>query len=99
MTTSFKGVSSMKIHRDLGVTQKTALYMLYRIRESWNQDEGFPFAGPMEVDETYFGLKWKNMSNAKWAKLEGRDPVGKIGCCGDEGPRNEAGTRRCRRKC
>ena len=33
-TTSLKGVSSMKLHRDIGVTQKTAWFMLHRIREA-----------------------------------------------------------------
>ena len=33
--TSLKSVSSMKLHRDLGVTQKTAWFMLHRIREAW----------------------------------------------------------------
>ena len=62
MSTILKGVSSMKIHRDLGIKQKTALYMVHRIRESWNQDEEFPFADPMEVGETYLagsGRIWR----------------------------------------
>ena len=33
--TSLKGVSSMKLHRDIKVTQKTAWFMLNRIREAW----------------------------------------------------------------
>lgn len=33
--TSLKGVSSMKLHRDLGVTQKTAWFMLHRLRTAW----------------------------------------------------------------
>ena len=36
VTTGLKSVSSMKLHRDLGITQKSAWYMLHRIRESWN---------------------------------------------------------------
>ena len=34
-TTNLKGVSSMKIHRDLGITQKLAWFMVHRLRESW----------------------------------------------------------------
>ena len=61
VTTSLKGVSSMKLHRDLKVTQKTAWFMLHRIRETWGQDDTPPFPGPVEVDETYVGGRRKNM--------------------------------------
>ena len=43
--TSLKGVSSMKLHRDIGVTQKTAWFMLQRIRKAWESDDPL-FAGP-----------------------------------------------------
>ena len=52
MTTSLKGVSSMKLHRDLGVTHATAWFMAYRIREAWSEASGDPFFGPVEADET-----------------------------------------------
>ena len=39
MSTSLKGVSSMKLHRDLDVTQKTAWYLAHRLRESWKTME------------------------------------------------------------
>ena len=49
----------MKLHRDLGVTQKTAWFMLHRIREAWAaQPERF--AGPVEADETFVGGKERN---------------------------------------
>ena len=54
MTTSLKGVSSMKLHRDLEITQKTAWYLGQRIRRSWDVAR-LPMAGPVEVDETYVG--------------------------------------------
>ena len=38
--TSIKGVSSMKLHRDIKVTQKTAWFMLHRIREAWISEVG-----------------------------------------------------------
>ena len=38
MTTNLNGVSSMKLHRDLGVTQKTAWLMVHRVREAWNAE-------------------------------------------------------------
>ena len=37
-STSLKGVSSMKLHRDLKVTQKTAWFMLHRLREAWQPE-------------------------------------------------------------
>ena len=45
----------MKLHRDLGVTQKTAWFMQQRIREAFRAEGPMVFAGPVEVDETYFG--------------------------------------------
>ena len=74
-TTSLKGVSSMKLHRDLKVTQKTAWFMMHRIRETWGQDDTPPFPGPVEVDETYVGGRRKNMRASKrreLLKLHGR---------------------------
>lgn len=53
---SLKGVSSMRIHRDLGVTQKTAWFMVHRLREAWRQLAGVDqMEGPVEIDETYVG--------------------------------------------
>ena len=39
MNTGIKGVSSMKLHRDLGITQKTAWHLAHRIREAWGEWE------------------------------------------------------------
>ncbi len=69
--TSLKSVSSMKLHRDIGVSQPTAWFMLHRIREAWGEDDDEPFDGPVEVDETYMGGKRKNMSNAQRKALAG----------------------------
>ena len=83
--TSLKSVSSMKLHRDLGVTQATAWFMLHRIREAWGEDDSDePFDGPVEVDETYMGGKRRNMSNAKRKELAdtGRGAVGKTAVVG-----------------
>ena len=76
VATNLKGVSSMKLHRDLGVTQKTAWHLAHRIRKSLEQPEA-PFSGPVEVDETYIGGKRKNMPNRKRKELRGRGAVGK----------------------
>jgi len=75
-STHLKGLSSMKLHRDIRVTQKTAWYMAHRIREAWTADDTV-FSGPVEVDETYVGGKRRNMSNAKRAEMEGRGVAGK----------------------
>jgi len=72
------GISSYEIHRGLGVTQKTAWFMLHRIRLAM-QDGGFNMlAGEIEVDETFIGAKARNMHKAKRAeKIQGRGPDGK----------------------
>lgn len=78
--TNLKGISSMKLHRDLGITQKTAWHLLHRIRETWNSETA-KFSGPVEVDETYIGGKEGNKHEAR--KLNaGRGPVGKTAVVG-----------------
>ena len=49
----------MKLHRDLGITQKSAWHMAHRIREAWTTETS-KFTGPVEVDETYIGGKERN---------------------------------------
>ena len=70
VATNLKGVSSMKLHRDLGVTQKTAWHLAHRIRKALGRGEA-PFRGPVEVDETFMGGKRKNMSHARRKALKG----------------------------
>ena len=79
-STHLKGVSSMKLHRDLGITQKSAWYMAHRIRETWD-DSAERFAGPVEVDETYIGGKERNKHESKKLKA-GRGAVGKTAVVG-----------------
>ena len=75
VTTNLKGVSSMKLHRDLGITQRSAWFLAHRLREAW-KDNGTQFSGPVEVDETFIGGKEKNKHANKKLKA-GRGAVGK----------------------
>ena len=80
VTTSLKGVSSMKLRRDLKVTQKTAWYMLHRIRAFYSQTNA-PFDGEVEVDEGYFGGEEGNRHFHKRKNL-GRGMAGKVAVVG-----------------
>jgi transposase-like protein len=61
----------MKLHRDLNITQKSAWFMLHRLREAWGNAGIGTMAGPVEADETYVGGKRKTMSNRKRKELRG----------------------------
>ena len=83
MSTNLKSVSSMKLHRDLEINQRSAWFLAHRLRVALSE-EGRVFSGPVEVDETYFGGKRANMSNARRKELAGtgRGAVGKVAVVG-----------------
>jgi transposase-like protein len=67
------GISSYEVGRDLGVTQKSAWFMLHRIRLAMQSGSLVKLGGgggPVEVDETFIGGKARNMHKAKRARLD-----------------------------
>ena len=81
LSTNLKSVSSMKLHRDLDINQRSAWFLAHRLRVALSQSGGL-FSGPVEVDETYFGGARKNMPKSKRKELEGRGAVGKTAVVG-----------------
>ncbi len=72
------GISSYELARHLGVTQKSAWFMLHRIRCAMEAGGFDKFDGPAEADATYVGGKAANMHKAKREKkITGRGTVGK----------------------
>lgn len=72
------GISSLELGRALGVTQKTAWFMLHRIREAMKTKTARKLRGTVESDESFFGGASKNMHKARRDKLiRGRGAVGK----------------------
>lgn len=71
------GISSYEVACDLGVTQKTAWFMLGRIRLGLQNNDG-TLDGEVEIDETFIGGKARNMHFSKRKeKIQGRGPNGK----------------------
>jgi transposase-like protein len=61
------GISSWELHRALGVTQKTAWFMLHRARLALQGKDGGMLGGEVEIDETFVGGKARNMHASKRA--------------------------------
>jgi transposase-like protein len=77
------GISSYEVARGLGVTQKTAWFMMHRLRLALRTGPFFKMHGEIEVDETFIGGKARNMHADKRDKeIKGRGAVGKAAVLG-----------------
>jgi transposase-like protein len=76
-----KGISSLQLHRDLGITQKTAWFILHRIREALREKNSPLLTDVVEVDETFVGGKNKNrhahkkIDNSQGRSVKDKTPV------------------------
>ncbi len=83
LSTRLKSVSSTKLARDLGITQRSAWFLAHRLRAALAAERQ-AFTGPVEVDETYVGGRLKNRSRATrerraneigWGGVAGKEPI------------------------
>lgn len=92
VTSHKKGISSLQLSKDIHVTQKTAWFMLERIRRCFGSENNNELDGTVEVDETYIGGKNKNRHNSKKVKnVQGRslkDKTPVVGMVAREGKLN-----------
>ena len=82
MSTNLKGISSMKLHRELEITQKSAWFLAHRLRDTLLAKNPAMMAGPVEADETFVGGKAKNMHRSQRQQLTGRGRVDKMAVAG-----------------
>lgn len=80
-TTHSKGISSVQLSKDIGVTQKTAWNMLHRIRECFGGENNSKLEGVVQIDETFVGGKNKNrhwdkkVKNSQGRSFKNKTPV------------------------
>lgn len=85
LTNCKNGISSYELARALGVTQKTAWFMLSRLRLALQSNDGGKLKGDVELDETFIGGKARNMHYAKRKRMgitQGRSMAGKVAVFG-----------------
>jgi transposase-like protein len=82
VTNCKNGISSYELARALGVTQKSAWFMLHRIRLAMQSEDGGKLGGEVEVDESYIGGKARNMHPTKRSQMKGRTWFGKAAVMG-----------------
>jgi hypothetical protein len=77
------GISSYELHRAVGITQKSAWFMLHRIRLAMQDQSGGKLGGHVEIDETYIGGKARNMHAGRKARIiTGTGGMGKVAVMG-----------------
>lgn len=81
-STALKGVTSLRVYRDFGVTQETAWLLLPRIREAYAAHAASVMDGAVEVDDTYVGGTRRNMHAFGRRRMTGHGPVGKAAVAG-----------------
>lgn len=64
-STSKKGVSALEIHRQTGVSYKSALFMMHRIRFAMTETDGTPLTGTVEADEVFIGGGARHINNSR----------------------------------
>ena len=78
VTAHKKGISSIQLAKDLGTTQKTAWFMIHRIRESLKEKGSSLLSGTIEVDETYggrkFGSEYKGYTETQIETMKKQQP-------------------------
>jgi transposase-like protein len=77
------GISSCEVSRAIGITQKSAWFMMHRIRKAMQDDSGIKFRGEVEADETFIGGKARNMHiDVRKRRITGSGPKDKTAVMG-----------------